>query len=342
MLQKQIQKQPKSIVEVQVMVPWADLEQAWGQNLTQMSQEVELPGFRKGSAPVPMVEQHLGQKVQDEFLKNVIPQTLVDALQGTDIVPIDYPQYTAVSFAKGQQLTFSARITQRPEVKVGDYKTIKVTKPALPQVTEEQINQVINDLFARWKSRAGQEGQPANPYSTGEKPDDSFAKAVGANNLIDLSGKIKQDLTQEAQYNNELDYEEAILQEVEKITTVDLPDILIEDELRRMLVSLQRRVADMGLLMEDYLKSQNKTLEGLREEWKEQAEKNVRMELGLSEIARMENVDISEAEVQAEIDKIQDARMKAQFDAQEPRMHLKHSLRQVRTLNLLKSIVQTL
>ena len=189
---------------------------------------------------------------------------------------------------------------------------------------------------------------PASPASTrGEPsvslggPDDNFAKAMGALSLIDLKTKIKTDLENEAKYNNELDYEEAILQEIEKITTVELPDILVNDELNRMLVSLQRRVADMGLLLEDYLKGQNKTLDGLKAEWKVQAEKNVRMELGLSEVARLEKVDISDTEVQAEVDKIQDAKMKAQFEAQEPRLHLKHSLRQIKTLDLLKALVKT-
>ena len=97
----------------------------------------------------------------------------------------------------------------------------------------------------------------------------------------------------------------------------------------------------MGLLLEDYLKGQNKTLDGLKAEWKVQAEKNVRMELGLSEVARLEKVDISDTEVQAEVDKIQDAKMKAQFEAQEPRLHLKHSLRQIKTLDLLKALVKT-
>ena len=123
------------------------------------------------------------------------------------------------------------------------------------------------------------------------------------------------------------------------MTAVELPDILIEDELNRMLVSLQRRVADMGLLLEDYLKNQNKTLEQLKTEWRAQAEKNVRMELGLAEIAKMENVVISDQELQAEVDKIQDERVKRQFEAQEPRMHLRHALRQTRTLNLLKTLV---
>ena len=162
---------------------------------------------------------------------------------------------------------------------------------------------------------------------------------MGATSLDDLKAKVRKDLEANVNYNNELDYEESILQEVEKITTVELPDILTQDELNRMLVSLQRRVADMGLLLEDYLKGQGKTLEQIKNEWKPQAEKNVRMELGLAEIARLENVTISDAELQAEVDKIQDARVKKQFEAQESRLHLRHALRQTRTLDFLKKMV---
>ena len=162
---------------------------------------------------------------------------------------------------------------------------------------------------------------------------------MGAISLVDLREKIKKDLEANVSYNNELDYEEAILQEVEKVTTVELPDILIQDELNRMLVSLQRRVADMGLLLEDYLKGQGKTLEQIKNEWMPQAERNVKMELGLAEIARQENVTITDQELQAEVDKIQDQRVKKQFEAQEPRLHLRHALRQTRTLDLLKKMV---
>ena len=66
------------------------------------------------------------------------------------------------------------------------------------------------------------------------------------------------------------------------------------------------------------------------------------MELGLSEVARQENVDVTDAELQAEIDKIQDGRMKAQFEQEEPRLHLKHSLRQIKTLDKLKTLVSNL
>lgn len=365
MVAKNIIKQPKSQVEVQIIMPWADLEAKWNEVLAKMAQEVELPGFRKGTAPLPMVEQNLGKKLEDEVFKVVMPQALIEALQGTNIVPIDFPQYQVVSFVKGQDLKFSAKVTERPTVNVGQYKTIKVVRPPLKTVTDDDVTKIIEELFKRWKLRNPQNppgaspAQPADPQAQGangsmsfgaqapaaaqpaasEGPDDVFAKGVGATDLADLKLKIKQDLENEAKYNNELDFEEAILQEVEKITTVDVPDILIQDELNRMLVSLQRSVTERGLLLEEYLKSQNKTVDSIKAEWRPQAEKNVRMELGLSEVARLENVNISDGDLQLEIDKIQDQRVKAQFTQDEPRMHLRHALRQTKTLNLLKTLV---
>lgn len=360
MVQKNITKQPKSVVEVTVTVPWADLEPKWNTTLQRLSADVELPGFRKGTAPANIVEQQLGNKLTDETLKEAMPQFLIEALQGSDIVPIDYPKYSVISFAKGGPLQFKAIVTNRPAITVGDYKTIKATKSAPKPVNDEEVEKVVTDLFNRWKGRqpaspepqqgepqnqnAGSinfqsNGQPAAPANQNTQPDDVFAKAMGANSLSELKTKVRTDLENNASYNNELDFEESILQEVEKITQVELPDVLIEDELNRMLVSLQRRVAEMGLLLEDYLKGQGKTLEGLRAEWRPQAEKNVRMELGLSEIARQENVNISDEDLQAEIDKIQDAKVKQQFESQEPRLHLRHALRQTRTLDLLKKMV---
>lgn len=338
MLNKNIVKQPKNVVEVQISASWDSIQPTWDSTLQKMSQEVEISGFRKGLAPLNLVEQQINTKLQDEVLKNVMPQLLVEALKETDIVPIDYPNYQLVSFVKGQGVQFRAIITNRPTVSVGSYKALKAPRPQIKPVTEDEVTKVLEDLFKRWQSKQPLVGAPTANGTT-SVPNDEFAKGMGAKDLNDLKEQIKKDLDQQVKYNNELDYEEAILQEVEKITTVEIPDILIQDELNRMLVSLQRRVADMGLLMEDYLKGQGKSLDQIKTEWKPQAEKNVKMELGLAEVARQENVVITDTELQAEIDKIQDAKIKQQFEYQEPRLQLRHSLRQVRTLELLKKLV---
>lgn len=336
MVTKTIIKQSKSLVEISITVPWADLESKWNETLQRLAADLELSGFRKGQVPLPMAEQNLGSKLNDEFFKVVMPQALIEGLQGSNVVPIDYPKYQLVSFVKGQPLSFKALVTEKPQITIGDYKTIKVQKPPVKAVTDGDVEKMIGEMFKRWKAKQSA-SQP-----TSDVPDDNFAKAVGALSLIDLKQKLKTDLEKEAKYNNELDYEELILQQVESITAVDIPEILVSDELNRMLVQLQRRVADMGLLLEDYLKGQNKTVESLKNEWKAQAEKNVKMELGLSEVARQENVQVTDQELQAEIDKIQDNRMKAQFEQEEPRLHLRHSLRQIKTLDKLKTLVSNL
>lgn len=365
MLTKNIVKLPKSVTEVTMTVPWSDLQALWDQTINKFVADTELPGFRKGQVPVEMVEARMASAIQQEFLKAAMPQSLMQALQGSEIIPIDYPQYSGIIFQKGQDLSFKAQITERPKVTIGDYKTLQTNRPALKLVTDEEISKVIEDLFKRWSSRQSaldSSGSTSAPQAVGSmnfqasgaqpasatsststppvltSPNDAFAKAVGAQDLGDLKSKIKADLEGEAKYNGELDYEEAILQQVEKITTVDVPDILVQDELNRMLVSLQRNVADKGILMEDYLRSQNETMDSIKTKWREQALKNVRMELGLSEIARLENVTISDQELFDEIGKIQDNRLKQQFESEEPRMHLRHALRQTKTLNFLKTL----
>src|SRR3989338_8687381 len=362
MLTKNIVKLPKSQIDIQITMPWSDMQAKWDEVFNKAAAEIEIPGFRKGQAPVNIIEPRILPQVQQDALKQIMPQALIESLQGTTYVPIDYPQYNVTAFQKGGELKFTARVTIKPEVKVGNYKVVNASRPQIKPVTDEEVEKIITDLFNRWKVR--QPVQPANtpptpqgaggsmsfnqappvanpqPGNVPTAPNDDFAKAMGANTLAELKTKIKTDLEAEAKYNNELDYEESILQEVEKITNVDIPEVLIQDELARMLLSLQRNVSDRGLLMEEYLKGQKKTVDQLKAEWRPQAERNVRMELGLSEIARTENVNITDQELQAEVDKIQDNKVKQQFTQQEPRMHLRHALRQTKTLNLLKTIVK--
>lgn len=368
MLTKNIVKLPKSQIDIQVTMQWSDLQPKWDEVFNKAASEVEIPGFRKGQAPSNIVEPRILPQVQQEVLKQIMPAALIEALQGTTYVPIDYPQYNVTAFQKGGELKFTARVTVKPEVRVGNYKVVNAQRPSLKIATEEEVNKIIDDLFNKWKARQPAQvvaNQSQTPQSAGgslsfnsagapqtpsneaiqqsnnpSSPNNEFAKAMGANTLDELKTKIKTDLEAEAKYNNELDYEESILQEVEKITNVDIPEVLIQDELARMLLSLQRNVSDRGLLMEEYLKGQKKTVEQLKAEWRPQAERNVRMELGLSEIAKNENVNITDEELQAEVDKIQDNKVKQQFTQQEPRMHLRHALRQTKTLNLLKTIVK--
>src|SRR5437868_11687440 len=111
---KNINQLPKSQVDIQITVPWTDAQPVWDQVMQKHANEVEVPGFRKGQAPLEMVKSRILPTVQQEFMQTVMPQALMEALQGTNFVPIDYPQYQLNSFSEGNPLTFTARVTQRP------------------------------------------------------------------------------------------------------------------------------------------------------------------------------------------------------------------------------------
>jgi len=206
---KNIVNQPKSMAEIQISVPWADLAPKWDETLQKLGADLELPGFRKGQAPADMVEQRVAGQAQQQFLQTVMPQALMEALQGTNIVPIDYPKYQVNSFSKGQELKFTATVATRPAIQVGNYKGIKVIHPPLKQVTDEEVNKIIDDLYKRWKLRNpqgqksevrpqtsdsqnqgggslsfGDSNQPTTQLAS-DQPDDVFAKGVGAENLAD-------------------------------------------------------------------------------------------------------------------------------------------------------------
>jgi len=88
-----------------------------------------------------------------------------------------------------------------------------------------------------------------------------------------------------------------VLQAVLKTTTVEIPEILLENEVARMLSRLVDQTSRLGLTVEQYLQSQNKTVEQLRTEYSKQAEETLKSELALEEIAKAENIEITDEEV---------------------------------------------
>lgn len=103
-LTKTITNQPKSQVDIQITIPWSDLESKWNETSAKLASEVEIPGFRKGAAPADMVEPRIAAQLQQDFLQAVMPAALMEALQDTQVVPIDYPQYQVTSFSKGNPI----------------------------------------------------------------------------------------------------------------------------------------------------------------------------------------------------------------------------------------------
>ena len=83
--------------------------------------------------------------------------------------------------------------------------------------------------------------------------------------------------------------------------TVDVPPVMVENEVNRMIQEMQMRLAQQGMNLEQYLQFSGTDIAKLRETYKETAEKNVRTGLMLEEVAKAENITVEKADIDKEI-----------------------------------------
>ena len=175
--------------------------------------------------------------------------------------------------------------------KAGDDVTVKVTFPE---------DYFVADL-------AGKEAEFAthiHDIKRKQLPElnDEFAKANSSYETIaelkaDLRKKMEEDAERRAvdAYNGEL-----IKTAVEN-AEVDIPEVMVADRIEQMIQELAMSMEGRGLKLEDYLKFSNKTVEELREEYKETAAENVRTDLVLDAIAVEEKIEVTPDDMNREI-----------------------------------------
>ncbi|GMK38423.1 trigger factor [Paenibacillus sp. CCS19] len=138
-----------NLVSLSVEVEAERVNEALDKAFKKVVQKVNVPGFRKGKVPRAMFEKRFGveslyQDAVDILLQEVYPQ----AIEETGIIPVDRPDIDVQQFAKGQSFKFTAKVTVKPEVKLGEYKGIEVPA-AEAAVSEEEIGEELNRLQQR-------------------------------------------------------------------------------------------------------------------------------------------------------------------------------------------------
>ncbi|MDU5947012.1 MAG: trigger factor family protein, partial [Paenibacillus macerans] len=82
-----------------------------------------VPGFRKGKVPRPIFEARFGvESLYQDAIDILLPEVYSEAVDQAEIFPVDRPEVDVEQFAKGQPFKFKAKVTVKPEVKLGDYK----------------------------------------------------------------------------------------------------------------------------------------------------------------------------------------------------------------------------
>ena len=114
--------------------------------------KAKVPGFRPGKAPRQVLEMHFQNEAREQVIKNLISDSLRNALQANELNPLIYPKIEQVNF-ENNKLSYQAHIEVRPKIKLSHVKGLSVKKDSA-QVEDKEIQnalQRIQESLAQYK-----------------------------------------------------------------------------------------------------------------------------------------------------------------------------------------------
>lgn len=141
-----IEKIEGNVVKLEIRVEADKFNEAVKKAYSKNSKKFNIPGFRKGKAPMNMIKKFYGEGVFYEDAINICCEnTYSAALDENNIKPVDYPEIDVVEVGEGKELIYTATVTVYPEVELGQYKGVEVKKIEYV-VTDEEIETEIKSM----------------------------------------------------------------------------------------------------------------------------------------------------------------------------------------------------
>lgn len=146
-----VEKLDGSTVKLTVTVPAADVDKAVDETYASIAKQVKIPGFRKGKAPRPVIDTHVGREyVLGEATEAVVNGTYPAAVDTEGLRPIDSPDIGDLdSVEPGEEFTYVAEIETRPELTLSTYDDISVELPP-SKATDREIDAQIMYMAERF------------------------------------------------------------------------------------------------------------------------------------------------------------------------------------------------
>ncbi len=384
-----VDRQPDSRVQLRVEAPAAQLESAIAAALRRLSGRVRLPGFRPGKAPAAMVERAVGwEAVRQEAVDALLPELYTRALEQAGVEPVDDPELDLQPVERGEPVVFTATVTVRPDVELGDYRSLRVEVPA-SEVTDEQVDEMLEELrrrnselrdverpaqsgdvlrctlvmrrgeetlsgeeeqdrdldidrerllpgladaligleagaersfqltlpedFAREELRGATVDVDVSVSAVRERIlpplDDSLAQFDDSGSTLDeLRSHYRTRLEEVSAERDREALEASALEALRDHVVIDLPQTMVEREIDRQVADLDARLQSMGMPLDRYLEYTGTTVEKLRGERREPAVQRLRLELALDALAQAEGIEVDEAAVVREEQRLAEGR----------------------------------
>jgi trigger factor len=325
------------------------------------------------------------ESLYQDAIDILLPEAYTNAVEQAGIEPIDRPDVDVEQFAKGQPFKFKAKVTVKPEVKLGDYKGLEVPAEEAT-VTDEEIAAELERLQQRHAELVVMDEGPAQlgdhtvidfegfldgvPFDGGkgdryslelgsgsfipgfedqvvglniaeEKEinvtfpedyqadnlagkavvfkvklleikrknlpalDDEFAKDISEFDTLDeykadLVSKLKERKAKDA----EIARETAIIDKATEGAELEVPQLMVDSEITQMMKDFENRLSQQGMNLELYYQFSGQDEAALKEQMQSDAEKRVRNNLVLEEIAKAENLEVSDADINDELENL--------------------------------------
>ena len=134
--------------------------------------------------------------------------------------------------------------------------------------------------------------------------DDDFAQeAADCDTVADLMKQIKEEIKTHKEQENEREIETQLLDKLAENVKGEIPDVMVDNEINGQIRDIDYRLSMQGMNFETYLQYMGMTVEMYKEQAKESALKNVKIRLALEKIAALENLDVTEEDIEAEYKK---------------------------------------
>lgn len=284
------------------------------QALKNIGADVKMDGFRPGHIPEKVLVDRFGEvAVQEEAGRLALEKHYADIIGQTDAKPIGSPQVTITKVAPNEAFGFKIKTAVLPEVELPDYKKIAkeaMSKESKVEVEDKEVEDAIKELQQQVAHTEHHKNNPNDAsHDHGELPlpevNEEFISKFGAFTSVDeFKTKIKESVKFEKEKKEKDKKRIEAIDGIIAKSKIEMPKLLVESELNRMVNELGAQVSQMGLSIEMYLKHINKTIEDIRKEWTAEAEKRAKTQVILNHIGTAENIQVSEDEIKKEVDAI--------------------------------------
>lgn len=382
----QVENLEKNMAKLTIEVSEDKLEEALQKVYLKQKSKISLPGFRKGKVPRNMIEKMYGAAVFYEDAANMlIQENYPAAVEESGVEIVSRPVIDITQIEKGKPFIFTAEVAVRPEVKLGKYMGVTVTKIDTT-VTDEELEAALekernnNARTITVEDRAVQEGDTAvidfegfvdgvpfeggkaenhaleigshsfidnfeeqligkntgdeldvnvtfpeeyhapelagkpavfkvkiNEIKTRELPelDDEFAQDVSEfDTLAEYKEDVKKKLAETKETNAKKTKEDEAIKKIIDKSSMDIPDAMIDTQVENMIDEFAQRIAQQGLSFEQYLQFSGATMDKMKEQVRPEAITRIQSSLVLEQIAKDENIEVTDADIDAELEKM--------------------------------------